>query len=459
MRRLNALAGFLAVALIASRGSAFSEHADGTPAPTATTATAPDPASASTQVAATSVASATRTVPPRQGATATAPKRPTGIRHGTPTALPRRDGTLRLAVYNVENLFDDVDDPNLTGEFDDIRMTTTDARCTALAAAIRAVDADVLALAEVESDAALRWFRDRYLQGMGYDHIASLDVGYMRGVEQSVLSRHPIVRAMVWPDADLAAMQPKRTGDGWSTPVEGSGTRFQRSPLFVQVRTPEGYVLDMLVVHHKAGGKPFAFQREMEALQTIALVKERLAEDPHANIAVLGDFNAAPSEKSVKVYLDPAFGGLKNAWEQRFDRNAPRDTFVTHASGRVIDYMFVSDGLWDDLVPRSFFVFATLAPADGWDWRTDEHPPGYASDHRPLVVDLVPKDEPSQRAGDGVSRLWSGAPRSESPPAGTGPSAPTAPNTPSVPAAPAGVAPPAAPAAPATPAAPSRAGE
>lgn len=336
-------------------------------------------------------------------------KRPARVHFGTEKALPKRDGTLRLASYNAENLFDHADDPTLSGEFDDKAMATASQRCEALAAAIRAVDADVIGLQEIESLEALRWFRDTYLADMGYRFIASQDVGYYRGVEQAILSRHPIVRTRVWPDADLASTLDQRSGDGWSSQREGQGDRFQRSPLFAQVRTPEGYLLDLFVVHHKAGGKDFAFHREAEALKIIELVKERLAEDPNARIAVLGDFNAAPSEKSVKIYLDPAYGGLANAWEERFDRNTPRDTFVTHASGRVIDYILASPALREDFVPKSFFVLATLAPAEGWNWRTDPHPAGYASDHRPIVIDVAPRiDGPRPPAGE--TAKWDATP-------------------------------------------------
>jgi len=362
------------------------------------------------------------------------------LRYGISPAPAKKAGTLRLASYNLENFFDDVDDPSLTGDVDDAKMTTTDARAKALAQSIRDIDADVLCLQEVESLDALRWFRDHYLSDMGYDHLASDDVRYYRGIEQSVMSRFPIVRQMTWPDADLTETAVMRTGDAssWQAERPGHGDRFQRSPLFAQVRTPDGYMLDLFVVHHKAGGKDFAFHREAEALKIISLIKERLAEDPGARLAVLGDFNASPSEKSVKIYMDPDFGDLVNAWEQRFDRNRPRETFVTHASGRVIDYIFVNKALADDLVPRSFFVYATATPPEGWNWRTDPHPQDYASDHRPVVVDLLPKVDGSRPAGS-ETRLWKAAPvdsavppikrapRSADPPSGAEPSAPAAP--------------------------------
>ena len=99
------------------------------------------------------------------------------IRFGRPVPPTKAAGTIRLAAYNVENFFDGVDDPALQGDYDDLPMQTSPDRCAALAQAIRALDADVLGLEEVESEEALRWFRDTYLKGMGYDFLASKDVG------------------------------------------------------------------------------------------------------------------------------------------------------------------------------------------------------------------------------------------------------------------------------------------
>ncbi|MCH2147987.1 MAG: hypothetical protein MK095_00960, partial [Phycisphaerales bacterium] len=44
--------------------------------------------------------------------------------------------TIRVASYNVLNLFDGHDDPLISGDVDDLPMETTEGRCKSLAAAI-----------------------------------------------------------------------------------------------------------------------------------------------------------------------------------------------------------------------------------------------------------------------------------------------------------------------------------
>jgi len=155
-------------------------------------------------------------------------------RFGLPAPLPRTPGSVRLAAYNTLNLFDSVDDPTLSGEFDDIKEPTPPERLEALAKAIRKTDADIIALSEVESLQALTWFRDTYLKDAGYAHLASEDVGYYRGVECSVMSRFPIVEKRVWLKENLNAV--KREGEGWAAVPADADLTFQRSPLMVRCR-------------------------------------------------------------------------------------------------------------------------------------------------------------------------------------------------------------------------------
>ena len=316
-----------------------------------------------------------------------------GHRYGRETPLAKPEGAVRLAAYNVLNLFDPVDDPSLDGKYDDLPMVTPRDRCEAIARAIKAIDADVLCLEEVESEAALTWFRDEFLADMGYDHVASRDVGYYRGVEQSVLSRFPITGVTIWPEEDLSDMAAKKTGDGWESKGDAP-TTFQRSPIMVDVEIPgvrgarDPYVLTVVVVHHKSGN--FKKQRESEALQIVELLDACLQAEPDLNLVVLGDFNAGPRDKSVEVYRN---AGFVNAYDHRWQREGDtRDLFRTHESNRVIDYIMLHPNADAEVVENSFQVVGTLHPGDKYDWRKDEPPSGYAADHYPLVIDLMPED-------------------------------------------------------------------
>jgi len=70
-------------------------------------------------------------------------------RIGQLDAPERTPGTLRLATYNALNLFDDHDNPALTGRNDDADDTKPASEKQALADAIRAIDADVIAMQEI----------------------------------------------------------------------------------------------------------------------------------------------------------------------------------------------------------------------------------------------------------------------------------------------------------------------
>ena len=93
---------------------------------------------------------------------------PLDVAYGIPKARAKTKGALRLATYNAENIFDDFDDPTLSGEYDDIKEKTSEARLKAVAKAIRELDADVLCLQEIESKRCLEWFRDKYQIGRAH---------------------------------------------------------------------------------------------------------------------------------------------------------------------------------------------------------------------------------------------------------------------------------------------------
>ena len=332
---------------------------------------------------------------------------------GVASAPRKAEGCIRLGAFNVENLFDDKDDPRLSGDYDDIKMKTDSTRLQNLAAAIKALDADVLALEEVESEECLRWFRDQYLKDLGYEHLASREVGYYRGVEQSVLSRFPILDVKIYPDVKIgaaAARLPKdpaeRKRQKWADPdeTEGGGG-FQRSPLHAKVQLPDGSALDLFVVHFKAGGKKFAHQRELEALSTVNLIDAVRAKDKDAQIAVVGDFNAEPTHMTAKALREKSLGGLISAYEVRPGASkgdgdaeggskSDRRKYLTHSFvpddkpgkpiERAIDFILLSPNLFQKAQKGSFFVLSVPKSSQPG----SDKPAGYASDHNPLAVDL-----------------------------------------------------------------------
>jgi endonuclease/exonuclease/phosphatase family metal-dependent hydrolase len=228
---------------------------------------------------------------------------------------------------------------------------------------------------------------------LGYEHLASFDVGYYRGIEQSVLSRFPITHAEVWPNLPLDDV--RRNGPGFAAvpPKFRHGLTMQRSPLRADIRVDDDYELTLFVIHHKSGGD-FRFQREAEAIRTIELIDEVRRRDRSRNIVVLGDFNAAPWDKSLRLYLA---AGLVDVMAHRIiprwkdaDQAEP-NLYKTHESDRVLDYILLNSAAHREFVIGSAHVFGTLYDPE-YDWRTDPYPKGYASDHYPVIIDLIPGD-------------------------------------------------------------------
>lgn len=365
-------------------------------------------------------------------------------RFGSP-AKPRTPGTFRLATYNVENLFDDKDDPNLSGDHEDKDATKPTDHCKAAADAIQKIDADVIALEEVESYDAVIQFRDRYLKDAGYTYVASIDAGDERGIEQAVLSRFPLKDAKVWLHAPLGGTHPDKWG---KRPNENAGKpiQFHRSPMCVTVEVPMSgggkageagakkdaaaepagtYKLTLFVVHQKSGSDG-NYWREKEAHKIVELSSELTKADPERNIVILGDFNATMSQPPMKTYIA---GGFTSAFYPRVpgeetgratDEAADADNAdsakkpgdgktndgatprrnrgpdprrVTHESGRVIDHILFNPAALKELRAESRFVFAMPARPEGADWRVTPPPSGYASDHYPVVVDVVIGDK------------------------------------------------------------------
>ena len=306
-------------------------------------------------------------------------------RFGIASAPAKPEHTFRLTTYNIENLFDDVDDPTLTGRNEDIDDTKPEHQMLAVARAIRQLDSDVICMQEIESLDALMWFKDAYLSDMGYDYVVSLDAGNSRGIENAVLSRFPLTEPQLWIGKELGGVHPEKYGTKKNF-YAGEPIAFRRSPLKVDVQIPqmgdrEAWTLTLFVVHHKSG-RYSQYWREAEARMIAKLAHEVESAHPGRAVVILGDFNAQVSDKSVKTYLDDGF----------YDIFAKRDQqakeIMTHESNRRIDLILANEAAIGYLDEPGAFVLGTAARPAGVDWRSLDTFEGYAADHYPVSVDV-----------------------------------------------------------------------
>lgn len=307
------------------------------------------------------------------------------MRHyGVEDAPAKADGVFRLTTYNIENLFDTHDDPTLIGSNDDADEAKPEHELIATAMAIRAVNADVLCIEEVESEAAVLEYRDNYLSDLGYEYVVSIDAGNDRGIENAVLSRFPISAAKNWPNKLLGGVHPEKYGTqkNW---YAGEPIAFRRSPLMVDLEIPsadggDSWTLTLFVMHHKSG-RYNTYWREAEATGTLQLINEVTKSNPDRAIVVLGDFNAEVADKSVQTYLDAGFVDI-------FADRKSKSEIITHESGRRIDLILANQGALERMDTDSAFVYGTAARPEGVSWRDLETFEGYAADHYPVSVDI-----------------------------------------------------------------------
>ncbi|HZW06498.1 MAG TPA: endonuclease/exonuclease/phosphatase family protein [Phycisphaerales bacterium] len=328
------------------------------------------------------------------------PKPVDTVRFGVKKAPAKTPGAVRVTTFNLENLFDDRDDPKLSGTFEDKGTTKPAEQLVAAAEAIRQLDCDILCLQEVESEEAVRWFRDGWLKGMGYDHVASVDAGDPRGIEQAVLSRFPIKSVRTYNRQKLGGRQPDKWGRENNSEA-GSPFEFKRSPLQVTVEIPSSSVADLLrkagktearagayeltlfVVHLKSG-RDYDAQRHAEAKGVAALVATIEKEKPGANVLVLGDCNATLNQNALKPFEEAKMPTIFA------DRNPQDPVTMTHTTRRCIDHIYYNANIKPELQLSTRFVLGMPARDEKADWRTTPPPPGYASDHYPVSIDLIP---------------------------------------------------------------------
>jgi predicted extracellular nuclease len=201
--------------------------------------------------------------------------------------------TIRLATFNCENLFarfkfeKGIDPAKATSDGFTVNETTfdflNDTEKALTAKAIQAVNADVIALMEVDNHEVLKRFRNQRLKNMGYTHTILVDANDPRHIDVALLSRFPIVAVRSYQHLKSGS-QPLFSRDCLEADVLLNGSRLT---LFVN------HFKSMLDKKNPSQGrKTTRAKRVKQAAEVQTIVQTRFGANPGAAAwAVVGDLN------------------------------------------------------------------------------------------------------------------------------------------------------------------------
>lgn len=287
----------------------------------------------------------------------------------TPAGTKPAPGRLTFASYNAAWLLDVFRDPYIN---DGDRKPKPRAEIELLAKAIREVNPDVLAVTEVENEGVLKGVVKEFLADMGYEYVTVAHTNSDRGQNLGIVSRRPIVSMTSHRFQELRLDGHDRT---W---------RFARDLWRVEVQVTAKQNVELYIVHLKskldsADDKNSATWRLAEATAARRIINDRLARQPDALIAMLGDFNdtpesptlatlltAVPANAAGKPPLDSAgFPGLSDSHASLPAKS--RITYIKEPHRSTIDYILTSPALAKRLVPGSPRVLDDQAVLGGSD--------------------------------------------------------------------------------------------
>jgi endonuclease/exonuclease/phosphatase family metal-dependent hydrolase len=201
------------------------------------------------------------------------------------------------------------------------------------AKAIKAIDADILALQEVENLDGLKRFNAQYLGGMNYRYQLVIDGNDPRLIDVGILSRYPF--------ASIRTHQFQRT-------KSRRAFIFSRDCLEIDVQITSGARLPIFVNHFKSmiGGRDETMERrKVQAETVVGIIRERLGANPaKEKFIVLGDFN----DYMPSPGLEPLVGKdwLENVVQTRLEPDERWTHYYAKGNEyRQLDYILLSKAL------------------------------------------------------------------------------------------------------------------
>ncbi len=311
------------------------------------------------------------------------------------------EDTIKVAFYNVENLFDTQDD--LSNPGDDEFTTGGDLKWTLeryqkkLSMLTRVIEAmgfpEIVGLAEIENKAVLDdWVALSTMQNKDY-RVAHLESNDYRGIDASLIFRANAFSVLSIEDYVI------------TFPDDPD---YRTRDIFVVRGTLENKDTVHLFINHfpsrRGGQKQSEPKRLWVATRLKNLIEDTFEKNANSKIIVMGDFNDEPFNKSVSETL----GANKTRSAQTESLYNPMWELIEQGIGsykyrgnwQMLDQIILSGELLDDegyhYLPNSAQVFKEewmLQPSGnykGYPDRTyagDNYLGGY-SDHLPVLIEL-----------------------------------------------------------------------
>jgi endonuclease/exonuclease/phosphatase family metal-dependent hydrolase len=263
-----------------------------------------------------------------------------------------------LATYNILNLFDDVDDPYTV---DEVMSAKPRKELNTLAKVIRELDADVIAMQEVETRGYLKRFIDVLLPEMGYEHVVHFEGNNPRGIDVCLISRIPIGPVTSYRHVKFPS-------------VDNTMRSFERDVLTVTLEPKGGKPFEIWVVHLKSnyGGREHAEPIRMgEAKEIRRMLDERLKKKSSARIILCGDFNDTWDSDTLKTIVGEGSNAMTTFFEELSEPQRISYNKGEHRS--MIDFILCSPAMAKKYVPGSFSIRPGTVKNSG-------------SDHNPVMA-------------------------------------------------------------------------
>lgn len=264
-----------------------------------------------------------------------------GVETGAEAAPPGR-GAIRVATFNVHRLFDTVCDSGNCGggDFEEVAtQAELDAQVAELASSIAKIDADVIALQEIENAVVFDALRARL---SGYVTAELGETGAPASMDVAILARG-------------ATTEIRRHRDEPLTRPDGTSTTFSRELLEARLMIGDRRVF-FFAAHFRSKVDDDPGRRIAEAQKTREIMIAASAEDAFALVVLGGDLNDEPGSEAI-LGLE-ADGALV-----RVARDLPpaaQTTFVRGGLAIALDHVFVTKSGAARYVPRSAAVVPDL---------------------------------------------------------------------------------------------------